>query len=94
VSQSLEPQTVLARNPAILFNDFDDGIMMMDIDSGLYFDVDAIGGRIWSLLDEPASLGTICAALAEDYDVDPDTCAQETSEFLGELLEKGLIQRA
>lgn len=94
MSQELEPQTRLARNPAILFNDFDDGIMMMDIDSGLYFDVDAIGGRIWSLLEEPATLDAICASLAEDYEVDPATCAHETMEFLGELLEKGLIQRA
>lgn len=89
---TIDPQTTISRNPAILFNDFDDGIMMMDIDSGLYFDVDSIGARIWSLLDQPATLADLCAALADEYDVDPVTCLDQTSEFVSELAEKGLVR--
>ncbi len=88
---TIDPQSTLSRNPAILFNDFDDGIMMMDIDSGHYFDVDSIGGRIWSLLDQPRSLEQICTVLAEEYDVDPATCQAQTAQFAGELADKGLI---
>jgi hypothetical protein len=93
LTAAIDPQTVLARNPSILFNDFDDGIMMMDIDSGHYFDVDSIGARIWSLLESPASLAALSESLAAEYEVDTATCLDQTGEFLGDLLEKGLIRQ-
>jgi hypothetical protein len=83
---------MFARNPAILFNDFDDGIMMMDIESGNYFDVDAVGARIWSLLEEPTSLAELSAILATEYEVELATCLAQIGEFLDELIEKGLVR--
>lgn len=94
MTATIDPQTVVSRNPAILFNDFDDGIMMMDIDSGHYFDIDSIGARIWTLLEQPSSLEAICATLAEEYEVDAATCQAQTSEFLSDLVAKGLIKAA
>lgn len=94
MGQLIESSTVLQRNPAILFNDFDDGIMMMDIDTGLYFDIDAIGSRIWSLLEAPASLEALCAVLVEEYEVDAQECLADLQAFAGELVEKGIVQLA
>lgn len=94
MTETIDPQVVLSRNPSILFNDFDDGIMMMNIDSGHYFDLDSIGARIWSLLEQPTSLETVCATLAEEYEVDEATCQAQTGEFLGDLVAKGLIRAA
>jgi hypothetical protein len=93
VTDALAPDAVYQRNPSILFNDFDDGIMMMDIDSGQYFDIDTIGTSIWKLLEQPASLQTICAGLADQYDVDAETCMADTQAFFAELDANGLIQR-
>ncbi|OHD01552.1 MAG: hypothetical protein A2885_03040 [Sphingopyxis sp. RIFCSPHIGHO2_01_FULL_65_24] len=88
---ALTGNTLITRNPSILFNDFDDGLMMMDIDSGNYFDVDSVGGRIWALLDSPATLDTICDSLVAEYDVEPGTCRTETIGFVQELAGKGLV---
>ena len=92
MADEIDPQARFARNPAILFNDFDDGIIMMDIEAGTYFDIDAIGSRIWTLLDQPAALADISAALCEEYSVDPATCLAETGDFLAELTRMGLIR--
>jgi hypothetical protein len=94
VTETIDPQAMLSRNPSILFNDFDDGIMMMNIDSGHYFDVEPIGARIWSLLEQPTSLASICDILADEYEVDGATCLAQTGEFLSDLVAKGLIQAA
>jgi hypothetical protein len=91
---SITTDTVLTRNPAILFNDFDDGIMMMDIESGLYFDVDPVGGRIWALLEQPSSLSEICKSLVNEFEVDEPSCIADTAEFLNDLVEKGLLKAA
>jgi Coenzyme PQQ synthesis protein D (PqqD) len=94
LSEAIDPEALFKRNPSILFNDFDDGIMMMDIDSGHYFDIDTVGSQIWGLLEEPASLAAVCAQLAQDYEVDDATCLAETGSFFAELAANGLIQPA
>lgn len=91
MTAAITDSTIVARNPSILFNDFDDGLMMMDIDSGNYFDIDSVGGRIWSLIETPATLDTICESLVAEYDVEADVCRSETIGFIGELVEKGLV---
>lgn len=91
MSAEITGKTVIARNPSILFNDFDDGLMMMDIDSGNYFDIDSVGGRIWALLESPGTLDGICDSLVAEYDVVPDVCRSETVGFIEELAAKGLV---
>ncbi len=84
----------IRRNESILFNDFDDGLMMMDIDSGSYFDVESVGRSIWTLLDAPKTLDDICLALQDEYEVDAATCRTETGAFLSDLAARGLIEVA
>ncbi len=83
---------IISRASSVLYNDFDDGLMMMDIDSGNYFDVDSVGARVWTLLEKPMSLDQICAALASEYDVERDLCLKQTAEFIAFLGEKHLVQ--
>ena len=91
MTAAISGNTVVTRNPSILFNDFDDGLMMMDIDSGNYFDIDSVGGRIWALIETPASLDAICESLVVEYEVEEQVCRTETIGFIGELAEKGLV---
>lgn len=91
MSAAISGSTVVTRNPSILFNDFDDGLMMMDIDSGNYFDIDSVGGRIWALIEAPATLDAICDSLITEYEVEDGLCRTETIGFIGELAEKGLV---
>jgi hypothetical protein len=91
MTAAITGNSLITRNPSILFNDFDDGLMMMDIDSGNYFDVDSVGGRIWALLESPATLDGICESLVAEYEVDADTCRTETIGFIEELAGKGLV---
>lgn len=91
MTAAISGNTLIARNPSILFNDFDDGLMMMDIDSGNYFDIDSVGGRIWALLETPTTVDRICESLVAEYNVAPDVCSSETIGFIEKLAEKGLV---
>ena len=73
---------MVSRNEAIVFTDLDDTIVMMDVDEGKYYELDPIGVRIWTLLETSRTAADICDALAAQFDVDPDTCRNDTLEFL------------
>ena len=84
--------SVASRNEAIVFTDLDDTIVMMDVDEGQYYELDPIGARIWALIESPRPVADICDALAGEYGADPDTCRQDTLEFLETASEYRIVQ--
>ena len=84
--------SVASRNEAIVFTDLDDTIVMMDVDEGQYYELDPIGARIWALIESPRPVAEICDALADEFDADPDTCRQDTLEFLETASEYRIVQ--
>ncbi len=53
------------------------------------------GLRVWQLLDgdeSPVTVGTVVAALCEEFEVDADTCLRDMAVLLQELQEAGLVE--
>lgn len=82
----------LARSESILFTALEDVIVMLDIDRGAYFELDAIGSRIWHLLEPEPLVRDLLPALMAEYDVEADTCREDLIAFLEELLTLGLVK--
>lgn len=85
--------SVITRNTAIIFTDLDDTVVMMDVDKGVYFELDPIATRIWTLLGTAGRPVTeVCDALVEEYDVTPDACRRDVLGFLAEARELGIVE--
>lgn len=65
---------------------------ILNIKSGLYYGLDPVGARIWSLMQEPRPVAEIQDAIAAEYDVEPERCALDLAELLQKLLAEGLIE--
>ena len=87
----LDSSSVVARASDVMAAIVDDELVMIRLESDGYFGLDAIGRRIWELLDEPRTVGEICSSLLEKYDVQPADCEADVQRFLGELQEHGVI---
>jgi hypothetical protein len=85
--------TPLKRNPDLIWTDMDGETVMMSIERGEYLGLGGAGSRIWELLEEPVTPGEICARVAAEFEVDPDTCKADVVSFLGELVEKEVIRQ-
>ena len=90
----MDLSTNLTRSEKIVFTQLDDTIVMMDVEEGHYYELDPIATRIWELIAEGATVGAICDALVEQYEVDPQECRQDTLEFLERAAERGLVLAA
>lgn len=60
-------------------------IMMMNAAQGSYIGLNAVGARIWDLLDSEPDADSICARLVEEFAVDEALCSAEVEAFLAEL---------
>ena len=88
----VELASVLARNEAIVFTDLDDTIVMMDVDEGQYYELDPVAARIWALLETASPASELCETLSKEYEVDAETCQQDTLEFLQAGLEQRIFE--
>jgi hypothetical protein len=51
-----------------------------------------VGARIWELIETPQTVESLCAALIDEYDVDPATCRAEVDSFLATLGQHNAIR--
>ena len=89
---TLTMNSVIQRSPEIVHSDMDGEIVMMSIEQGEYYGIDAIGSEIWSMLEEARTIQDICAALCERYDVDESVCQQDVIRFLEQMVERKIIE--
>ncbi len=83
--------TVLGRRPRVIAQQVEGESVLLDIDSGEYFSLNAVGGRVWELCDGTASLTDIVTAICAEFDVDADTAATDCSELLENMARAGLV---
>ena len=69
-------------------------MVLLDLESGVYYGLDAVGSRVWELLMEHGRLRVVFETMAEEYDVTPELLQQDLLHLLQELQARGLIQVA
>ena len=80
--------------PGVLFRYVDDETVLLNVDTGLYFGLDAVGTRMWQLIVEHGTLQRVFDAVLEEYAVTPSQLEQDLLTLARELHEKGLIHQA
>lgn len=87
----MNKNTILSRKPGIMTADMNGATVMMDIETGKYYNLGETGGRIWELLESPLSLDALLDALTKEYSVSVEQCEKDTVPFLASLVERGLL---
>jgi hypothetical protein len=84
---------IFQRDPATLEASVGTDTVLCSAGSGKFCDVNAVGSRIWRLLEQPRSIAEIVSGLRERYAVDEATCLRDIEPFLATLEEAHLISR-
>ena len=81
----------LSRRNDVLTADMAGETVMMDAESGKYYNLGAVGGRIWELLEQDMTVAALVEALTKEYAVDAETCERDILPFLDSLAGRGLL---
>lgn len=76
----------------ILFREMQGEAVLLNIETGIYFGLDAVGTAAWNIMQKQKEVGKIADSLLKDYDVDPKTCRDDLLKFIVNLEKNGLIQ--
>ena len=70
-------ETKIQLDPELLYSKIGDEIVLLTIESGKYFKVDAVGSRIWEIIKEPISIEKVLTQLVEEYEVSLTDCKKD-----------------
>ena len=73
-------------------SEVDGEAVSVNLKSGVYYSLNAVGSRIWQLVQETSSVREIRETIVEEYEVEAERCGRDVLNLLNELAAKGLIQ--
>lgn len=79
--------------PSTIFKELSEGGVLLSTSDEVYFGVNPVGARIWSLLPPAAhTFGELCEALEREYpDVQAEQLRADARLFIESLVESGLV---
>ena len=67
-------------------------MVLLDLESGQYFGLDKVGGRVWELLSErPQDLAELCDQIETEFDAPREVIEADILELAAHLLDQALI---
>ena len=79
------------RHPDLAFRLFDGEAVIIDPNTGKIYMLNAVGSRIWELVDGARTLIEIGEALHREYEIDVEQAAESARAFCETLAERRLI---
>jgi hypothetical protein len=89
--EKITPTATVVRAGDLLMTDLDDETILMGIEQGAYYGMEATARRIWELVESPRTVADLCRQLAEEYGVAPEVCERDVIPFLEELQAEKLV---
>jgi hypothetical protein len=81
-----------ASNPQVICRTVSEGAVLFSVADEVYFGLNAVGVRVWTLLNEVRSLNQLVAVLSSEYpEVRPAQIHSDVVELLDDLTSKGLV---
>ena len=65
--------------------------VLLNLSTGTYFGLDAVGTRLWHLIAEHGSTASVIETLLAEYEVDEPRLQKDVEALLNQLLAKGLL---
>lgn len=86
-----ETSTFAINHSKIVFENFGDEVVLINLDNGNYFSIRETAGIVWKLIENGFSTSESAEVLRDLYeDIDSDPL-QDVTKFINQLLEEGLL---
>jgi hypothetical protein len=88
---SIESTTVIAQAGNLPSNAIDEDLVILNLKHDNYIALDAIGRRIWELIEAPRRVEELCRQLCREFNGTPEQITADVLRFLNELEQESMI---
>jgi len=84
--------TTVCRTAGLVSTEVDGETVILSIDEGRYFGINAIGSRIWALIEPPIRIDDLITALMQEFEIDRPNCTADVLEFIDEMQKQNIVK--
>lgn len=89
---TLARSTRLRAPDTVILRSFDDGeSVLLHLETELYFSLNQVGTRMWSVLTQADSIDHAFATLHNEFDVEPEVLRQDLDALIAQLTAHRLL---
>lgn len=90
-SSTISTDSVVVAAPQQVSSQLGGETVILQLEEGVYYGLDPVGTRIWTLLQEPHAVRDIRDRILEEYQVEPERCESDLITLLDQLAERCLL---
>lgn len=83
-------EQICSRSADVIERDLQGESVLLDLNTGIYYSLNPAGGFIWRLLDGNRTVREIVDLVVAEFDVDPETAAEDAAALIEDFLEQKL----
>lgn len=87
----LDRQAIYQANKQHVWTQLEHESVVLQVDSGMYFSLDNVAGRLWVLLQEPQTFRSLVDSISSEFSVTAEQAESDIESFLKSLLDQRLI---
>jgi hypothetical protein len=87
----IDADSRVVRSAEPIMAEFDDGYVMLSVETAKYFSLNATAEAIWRRMAQPITLEALSQSLAEEFDVPPDEAARAVRAFVSRLVDERIV---
>ena|SRR6187401_953216 len=91
-SEPLSLETVVSASPNQVHSRVGDDLVILDLDSSLYYSLDPVGARVFELLERPTRLDAVADTIVAEFEVDASTAQRDLLALVGTLIAQKLVE--
>jgi len=76
----------------VIWRDLGGDVVILNVETGVYFGLDGSGGQIWRELVEHGSVEKTFQSLKQQFDVEPDELRRDLDALVNQFVQKRLVQ--
>lgn len=84
--------SIVAVGPDQVSCDLQGETAILQLSDGVYYGLDAVGTRVWELIQRPIKVRDLCDQLVAEFEVELERCTEDILQLMAELDAVGLIR--
>ncbi len=92
ISNMLTLNSIIQRDPEVIAAEADQDLIMVSIATGYYYGLSDVAREIWDAIERPQRVSDVINNLTANYQVDTQSCEEQTLSFLEALLAEDLVR--
>ena len=82
----------ITRSKDAIFTDLEGEVVIFNIKSGKYYNLNAMGSFIWKSIEQSTKISSVIEAVLSVYNVDRQRCENDVRSLMHNLYQAGLVE--